>query len=213
MRLKDTVIGLFRKQRTNKTKPANTQHTLAKSIVAAVKKAVAPKPTVNKAAKNVANVATKVAKPKKPSAETQAKLRKLRAITQGKKVISTKAPGTPKSSSVTNNISMIRKQHSAKLATAQRKTGAISKSQQSAFYAATKSIWNKPGIKAEDRDKVIMQAFGVNTVQGAMKKFYSDYADILEGDISTFDLAQVYSEIEYDAALLEALSARYATKR
>lgn len=40
----------------------------------------------------------------------------------------------------------------------------------SPFYAATRQIWDKPGVKKEDRDQLIMDYLGVSNLYDAMRK-------------------------------------------
>ncbi len=90
----------------------------------------------------------------------------------------------------------------------QRRVGSISRSAQAMFYAATKPIWNKPGIDPSKRDEAIMDAFGVDTIEEAMHIVFSDIAAMTGNTLN--DLMQPFAEIEYMEQVIQALNAHYS---
>lgn len=92
-----------------------------------------------------------------------------------------------------------------KITKIKRSTGSISRSAQNMFYAATKSIWNRPGVT--DNDAAIMEAFGVNTIDAAMEIVFHDVAQ--RSGRTTDDLMQPFAEVEYLEEIIQELNAFY----
>ena len=92
-----------------------------------------------------------------------------------------------------------------KLTKIKRSTGSISRSAQEMFYAATKTIWNRPGVT--DNDAAIMEAFGVKTIEEAMEIVFHDVAQ--RTGKTTDDLMQPFAEVEYLEEIIQELNAFY----
>ena len=92
-----------------------------------------------------------------------------------------------------------------KLTKIKRSTGSISRSAQNMFYAATKTIWNRPGVT--DKDAAIMEAFGVKTTEEAMEIVFHEVSQ--RSGKTTDDLMQPFAEVEYLEEIIQELNAFY----